>query len=176
MRFSTIFTVLAAGVMAFAGAVPEIVAKRSNEDITGAFNTLRSQCNDIFPKFTNCDNDQCTKEITVEIVAAVNVCTATLNNHPGGIANLEVANLIVEVVAEIAAALDLHVNTCGSECPGAIDIFADVDLSLSLCLQVVLKLCIGLISLLPDLFVNLAVTLKLLCFNLVLNACVFISL
>jgi len=176
MRFSTIFTVLAAGVMAFAGAVPEIAAKRSTDDIIGAFHTLSGQCNDIFPKFANCKNDECTKVITAEIVAAVNVCTDTLNNHPGGLSNPEVANVIVGVVTDIALALDVHVNTCGSECPGAIEIFADVDLSLSLCLQVVLKLCIGLIATLPGLLVNLAATLKLLCFDLVIKACVLISL
>jgi len=48
-------------------------------------------------------------------------------------------------------ALNLHVSTCGSGCPGAIGIFAAIDLSLSLCLKAVLKLCIGLIAILPAL-------------------------
>ena len=98
MRFSTIFTVLAAGVVAFAGAVPEIVAKRSNGDITQAFNTLSQQCDTIFPEFATCGNDQCTKDITAKIVAAIDVCTGTINSHPGGLANLAVAKVIVDVM------------------------------------------------------------------------------
>ena len=99
MRFSTIFTVLATGVMAFAGAVPEIVAKRSNTDITNAFHTLSNQCDTILPEFAHCGNDQCTKDITAKVVAAIDVCTATINSHPGGLANLAVAKVIVDVMA-----------------------------------------------------------------------------
>ena len=99
MRFSTIFAVLAAGVMAFAGAVPEIVAKRSNDDIIGAFNTLSNKCDTIFPKFGTCGNDQCTKEITAELVAAINVCTGTISSHPGGLGNVAVANVVVAIIA-----------------------------------------------------------------------------
>ena len=98
MRFSTIFTVLAAGVMAFAGAVPEIVAKRSNNDIIGAFNTLSNQCDTILPQYASCGNDQCTQAITAQLVAAINVCTSTLNSHPGGLANLAVANVVVDLI------------------------------------------------------------------------------
>jgi len=98
MRFSTIFTVLAAGVMAFAGAVPEIVAKRSNGDITDAFNTLDSHCDSILPEFGSCGNDQCTNDITVKLTAAIDACTGAINNHPGGLANLAVANVIVKVI------------------------------------------------------------------------------
>jgi hypothetical protein len=164
MRFSTIFTVLAAGAMAFAGAVPEIVAKRSNADIQNAFTDLSHKCDTIIPKFDNCWDDECSDAIVVELVAAVDVCTAALGGLHGGLATPALATVVAEVVTvsvgrfpgfhltdaclqKISVGLDGHKTKCGSKCPGLIDIYAKVDLSLSLCLKAVFELVFGLLVL-----------------------------
>jgi len=168
MRFSTIFTVLTAGAMAFAGAVPEIIAKRSNADIQKAFTDLSKKCDTIIPKFDNCYDDKCSDTIAVELIVAIDACTSTLGGLTGGLGSSAVANVVAEVTTvsvgellglnlayalfqKIAVGLDTHKKKCGSGCPGLGLIYAKVDLSLSLCLKAVLNLCLGLLVLLTAL-------------------------
>ena len=98
MRFSVIFTVLAAGAMAFAGAVPDIVVKRSNTDIVNAFNDLSDKCDTIIPKFDDCHDDTCSALICAELVVAIDECTAVLGGLTGGLGTLAVAHAVVDVV------------------------------------------------------------------------------
>ena len=170
MRFSTIFTVLAAGAMAFAGSVPEIVAKRSNTDIKNAFNDLSDKCDTIIPKFDDCYDDTCTASICAELIVAIGECTTVLGGLTGGLGTLTVAHAVVDVVTvsagqlpgfystnatfqKISVGLEDHKTQCGSGCPGLIDIYADVDVSLSVCLQAVFGLCLGLLALVTVLWV-----------------------
>ena len=210
MHFSTIFTVLAAGAMAFAGAVPAsgpvAIAKRSNTDIKNAFNDLSDKCDAIFPKYSGCTDDTCSALLAAEIVVAVSECTTVLGGLTGGLGTLTVANAVVEAVTvsvgqlpefhsthtafqKISVGLDTHKTQCGSGCPGLIDIYADVDLSLSVCLQAVFGLCFGLLALVTVLWVldvhlpsssiadpiyrlvGLLATLQEICLTLVISVC-----
>jgi len=174
MRFSTIFTVLTAGVMAFAGAVPEIVAKRSNTDITNAFTDLSHKCDTIIPKYDSCYDDTCSEEITLELVAAIDACTSILGGTYGGLGTPAVAAVVADAVVKITVGLDAHKTKCGDKCPGLIDIYAKVDLSLSVCLKAVFGLCLGLLVLVTALILKLVVILKGLSLVLVLKVCLFI--
>jgi hypothetical protein len=164
MRFFTIFTVLAAGVMAFAGAVPEIVEKRSTTDVQNAFTTLNNQCDTILPKFGGCSDNDCTLSIVLELVAAINTCKNTLGGVTGGIATPGLASVVAGVVIvsgselsgyrathissqKITNALKGHKDQCGSGCPNVNSIYAQVDVALSLCLGVAFNLCLGLVVL-----------------------------
>jgi len=98
MRFSTIFTVLAAGAMAFAGAVPEIVAKRSITDVQNTVADLSHKIDTITPKFGNCFDSTCSNEIVLEIVAAVDACTASLGPLSGGTATTALVTVVADVV------------------------------------------------------------------------------
>ena len=97
MRFSTIFTVLAAGAMALAGAIPEIVEKRST-GVLDAFNTLNNQCNTIIPQLGTCTTNGCTSGVIVQLVAAINVCTTALGGCTGGDSTPELVSIVIEVV------------------------------------------------------------------------------
>jgi len=159
MRFSTIFTVLAAGAMAFAGAVPEIVAKRSNVNIQNAFNALNSQCDTIIPQLKNCNDNDCTSGVIVQLVAAIDSCKTTLGSCTGGIATTAVASVVADVVTKITVGLNDHKNGC-SQCTDLVDIYAQVDVALSACLGVVFKLCLGLSLLVSLLLVSVVVILN----------------
>ncbi|KAF9780331.1 hypothetical protein BJ322DRAFT_333992 [Thelephora terrestris] len=147
MRFSTIFTVLAAGAMAIAGAVPEIVAKRSTNDIQSAFTTLSNKCDTILPKFTSCSDNDCTTTVVAELVVAIEACTAVVKGCDGGVPSAALVEVVVEVVVKIVAALSAHVDVCIG-CDGLIDIYASVNVALAACLAVVVELCAGLAALL----------------------------
>ena len=164
MRFSTIFTVLAAGAMAFAGAVPEIVAKRSNTDMKNAFDDLDNKCDTIIPKFSGCKDDTCSALVVAELVVAIKECTTVLGGLSGGLGTITVANAVVGVVTVSVGRLpgstsltlpcrkSLPVSTrtrpsVAASAPGLINIYADIDLSLSVCLQTVFNLCTGLVAL-----------------------------
>ena len=95
MRFSTIFTVLAAGAMAFASAVP---AKRSASDIQSVFNNLSGNCDTILSKLDSCQDDSCTSEIVGELASAIDGCTTTLGGTSGGPADTAVSNAVADVV------------------------------------------------------------------------------
>ena len=98
MRFSTIFTVLAAGAMAFAGAIPEVVEKRATSDVVNAFNTLNNQCNTFIPQLGACTTNDCTSAVIVQLVAAINVCTTTLGSCTGGDSTTELVEVVIGVV------------------------------------------------------------------------------
>ena len=146
--------------MAFAGAVPEIVAKRSNVDIQNAFNALNSQCDTIIPQLNNCHDNDCTSGVIVQLVAAIDDCKTTLGSCTGGIATTAVASVVADVVTvsygvflepypthappqKITVGLNNHKNGC-SQCTDLVDIYAQVDVALSACLGVVFQLCLGL--------------------------------
>ncbi|KAF9649480.1 hypothetical protein BDM02DRAFT_3113693 [Thelephora ganbajun] len=174
MRFSTIFTVLAVGAMAFAGAVPEIVAKRSITDITNAFNDLSNKCDTILSKFDNCWDDTCSDAIVVELVGAIDVCTTSLGGLTGGLGTPALATVVANVVIKIADSLDVHKTKCGSRCPNLLTTYGKVDVSLSACLTVCFNLCIGLAVLVSALLVNLVVLLKGISLFLVLKVCLLV--
>jgi len=98
MRFSTIFTVLAAGAMAFASAVPEIVAKRSTTDIQNAFYDLSGKCDTILPKLYDCKDDTCSTLVCAELVDAIDECTAVLGGLTGGFGTATLAFAVADVV------------------------------------------------------------------------------
>jgi len=152
MRFSTIFTVLAAGATAFAAAVPGIAMKRSVTDIQNAFNTFSSAADTIIPKLDDCMDDTCSKNIVTELVQAISACNSTIGGLTGGPATPALTSLVANVVTvsngkfpgshftdaslqKIGVGLDGHKTKCGSKCPGLPDIYAQVDSPLSLCLQ-----------------------------------------
>ncbi|KAF9783963.1 hypothetical protein BJ322DRAFT_888143 [Thelephora terrestris] len=172
MRFFTIFTVLAAGAMAIAGAVPEIVAKRSTTDIQNAFSTLSGQCDSILPKFTSCNDNACTTTVVAELVVAIEACTTVLKGCGPGIPTTDLVNVVVEVIVKITAALSAHVGVCVG-CSGLIDIYASVNVALAACLAVVVELCVGLAGLLSLAVGLLAIvsTLISLGFNAVISVC-----
>ena len=163
MRFSTIFTVIAAGAMAFASSVPELIAKRSTTDIQNAFSDLGDKCsNDILPKFDDCSDDTCTIEICAEIIAAIDDCKTTIGGFTG-IGTIGLATVIVDDVLAvsggkflgpwysahmpfqtIAVGLQTHKDKCGGNCPGILTTYAEVDVSLSACLSLCFSLCFGL--------------------------------
>ena len=110
MRFSTIFTVIAAGALALAGAVPDMIEKRTG-DITSIFNTLNDQCNDILPQFGDCYDDDCTTSIVADLNVAIKACTSSLGGisglillPPPGLVSL-VANIVVVSSSKF---LELH--------------------------------------------------------------------
>jgi len=152
MRFSTIFTVLATGAMALAAAVPGIVEKRSVADIQNAFNTLSGAADTIIPKFDDCMDDTCSKEIVTELVGAIDTCTSTISGLTGGPATSDLGSLVANVVnvsnakfpaphfthapfQKISVALEEHETKCGTKCPTLIDIYAPINTSLPSCLQ-----------------------------------------
>ena len=98
MRFSTIFTALTAGAVVFAGAVPGVVTKRSNTDITNAFSDLSDKCDTIIPKFDDCHDDTCSASICAELIVAIDECTTVLGGVTGGLGTLAVAHVVADVV------------------------------------------------------------------------------
>lgn len=98
MRFFTIFTVLTAGAMAFAGVVPEIVEKRSTKDVQNAFTDLGHKFDAIIPKFDNCWDSQCSDAIVVELASAIDGFTATIGGLPGGLGSIPLATTIKDII------------------------------------------------------------------------------
>ena len=84
--------------MAFAGAVPEIVAKRSVTDVQKTFTDLGNKVDIIIPKFDDCYDDTCSDEIVVELVAVIDACTASLGGLSGGIATTALVTVVADVV------------------------------------------------------------------------------
>lgn len=118
MRFSTVFSVLAFGVMALAAAVaPDVLVSRSNADISSTISALDKKCDAILPQFGwftfsfersssadaqgyiegSCMDPNCTQTLVLEIVAAVDVATAACLNLKG-ISNSILAKEIADVV------------------------------------------------------------------------------
>ena len=50
------------------------------------------------PKFSNCLDDTCSDEIVVELVAAIDACTATLGGLSGGISTTALVTVVADVV------------------------------------------------------------------------------
>ena len=161
MRFFAIFTVVAAGVMALAGAIPEAAMKRDVATIQNAFSTLENKVDTIMPKFNGCNNDDCTTEVVVELVAVISDCTNVLGSVNGGIGTLALASVVAEVftvsfgkssglhftymlLQKITVGLGNHKNQCGSGCPNILSIYAQIDVALSVCLNLCFQLCLGL--------------------------------
>jgi len=153
MRFSTIFTVLAAGAVAFASAVPEIVAKRSGVEVEAELIVLSGKCDNIIPKFDHCYDDDCTNEIVFELIAVIKDCNTKIGGFLGVIATPNIASIVVEIVTKITVALKNHKTHCDSGCPNILATYALIDISLSAWLRVCLDICLGL-------FVLVSVSLK----------------
>ena len=98
MRFFTVFTVLAASAMAFAGAIPDIIAKRGVADVQNSMTALSNQCDTILPKFDDCHDDDCTTTIVLELDAAINSCKNTLGGLTGGLGSPALASVVVDLV------------------------------------------------------------------------------
>lgn len=125
MRFSTILTVLAAGVMAFAGAVPEIVTKRSATQMQNSWTALGDKCNNILPKLGNCGNDACTNSVSLELRAAIDECTSDMGGIVGGIiATPELAGVIARIISvsgdKLPGAHSTHTPFSKSQSPSRI--------------------------------------------------------
>ena len=161
MRFSTIFTVLATGALAFAGSVPETAAKKNATDIQNPFTDLSHKCDTIIPKFDNCVDDHCSDEIVVELVTAINGSTNALDGLPGGPSTPDLATVVSDVVTvsvgkylglrsthtpfqKITRALDAHKTGCGPKCPSLMNTYAKLDPPFSLCLKAAFNLAPGL--------------------------------
>ena len=169
MRFSTVFTVIATGAMAFAAVIPDSVVKRSTTDIQNAFTNLGSQCDTIIPKFNDCSSDDCTNEVVSELVSAINNCKNNLGGS-GGAGDSNLANAVSGVVnvsggkllephsthsqfQKIASGLEDHKNKCGSGCPNVLTAYGQVDSSLSGTLSACFNLSSGLVSLVSPMWV-----------------------
>ena len=165
MRFSTIFTVIAAGAMAFASALP---AKRSNADVQAALTALGNQCDTIVPKFGNCQDDDCNKNVILQMTAAIDDCKNTIGGLTGGNPDSDLANAVASVVnvgggkllgphfihtpfQKCTADLDDHKTTCGSGCPNLPTLYGQIDDSLSACLSTCFNLFSGLPALVTPL-------------------------
>jgi len=171
MRFSTIFTVLTAGAMAFASAVPGVVVKRGITQYEDAFTTLHKKCDDIFPQFADCHDDDCTNTIVLEIVAVIKECHDNIISFPEVFGDNNLAIIVANVVIDIADTLDNHKKDCGDRCPNIINTYAQVDIALKDCLAVAFNLCLGLALLVSVLLLGLLVTLKDIVFTLVIAVC-----
>ena len=96
MRFSTIFAVLAAGAMAFASAVPEIIEKRATAET--ALTDLSNQCDTILPKFGGCSDITCSTAVVVELCAAIDTCTGVLGGVGGGLPYPALVTLVFNII------------------------------------------------------------------------------
>jgi hypothetical protein len=164
MRFSAAFTVLAAGAMASAGVIP----KRSPTDVQNAFNDLGSKCDTIIPKFDDCKDDDCTNQVALQLVDAINDTKNTIGPLTCGTGNSDIANAIAGVLTvssckllgslsthvplqKVTNGLEDHKNNCGNGCPNVLTDYAQVDSSLSGCLNSTFNLCSGLPALVTPL-------------------------
>jgi hypothetical protein len=109
MRFSTVLPVLTLGAMAFASAIP----KRSPADIQGAFNNLGNKCDTIIPKFDDCKDDDCTNQVALQLVDAINDTKNTIGPLTCGTGDNGVASAIAGVVTvssgKLLGSLSTHV-------------------------------------------------------------------
>ena len=87
MRFSTVFAVLTASAMAFAGAVPQAAVKRSVESARDACDGFIIKVQHIIPKFRDCSNDTCSSAIVHHLDDVIDACTAALHTLPDGSQN-----------------------------------------------------------------------------------------
>ena len=79
MRFSTIFTVLATGSVAFTAAVPQIVAKRDAMGIQTTLGDLGNQLGNIAPVLTGFKGDECAENAFEPMVSAIENQTSNLS-------------------------------------------------------------------------------------------------
>ena len=164
MRFSTVLTVLATGAMAFAGTIP----KRSDTDLQAVFNNLGTQCDTLLPKLDACSDDDCTNQVVLQMVDAVNDCKNKIGPLPGGTGDSDDANVVANIVTvsydqvvgpesthipfqKIENGLESHKNKCGTGCPKILTTYAQLDSPLSDCLNACFKMYTGLSSLVPPL-------------------------
>ena len=173
MRFYTAFVVLTAGVMAFAGAVPETAAKRSIADVQTACTALINKADAIAPKLSSCSDNACTATLVGELVDSIHACNTALGtlsrgsqSGSGTIADT-VANAVAVSLDEflrsdalysqssqkIASDLSSLKTSCGSKCSNLATNYATVDSSLSACVQAALNAFTGLKSLVVSRYV-----------------------
>ena len=86
MRFSTIFTVLTASAMAFAGVISQISVKRSITDVQEVCDDFITMA-DVFHfeiMSCQCSNDTCSVITIEQLVNTINDCSIALNTLPEG--------------------------------------------------------------------------------------------
>ena len=122
MRFSTIFVVLTAGVMALAGAIPETVAKRSITDVQTACTTLINKADTIISELNTCSDNTCTDPLVSELADAINACVTVLGTLPRGsqpgsdaIAGI-IANAVTVSLGEFLRSDALYSHTFSENC------------------------------------------------------------
>jgi hypothetical protein len=142
--------------------------KRSPADIQSAFGDLGSKCDTIIPKFDDCKDDNCTNQVALQLVNAINDTKNVIGPLTCGTGDNGVANAIAGVVTvssskllgplpthlsfqKITNGLEDHKNKCGSGCPNVLTDYAQVDSSLSGCLNTSFNMCSGLPALVAPL-------------------------
>ena len=169
MRFSTVFAVLTGSAMAFAGAVPQIAAKRSIADVQAACNFF---LDGIAPEFSSCgSNDTCVTTVVDQLVIAINNCTTALHTIPDGAlpANETLADGIGNATAVSLGGLQglthfTHTLSqiivegfneletgCNGQCSSLIALTQDLDFAISGLLTEVFKVVTGLKALVVSL-------------------------
>ena len=166
MRFSTVLTVLAAGTMAFAGAIPKT---SDTTDVQNVFNNLSTQSDAILPKLDSCGDDDCTNKVVLQLADAINDCKNKIGPLPGGPGDNSTANLVAGMVTvslgealpgpqsthitfqKIETGLEDHKKKCGSGCPKILTTYAQLDSPLSGCLNASFNLYTGLSTLVSPL-------------------------
>ena len=72
MRFSIMFSVLAASAMVSA----KMVVKRSPDDVTNALNTVSSNCDSLISQLNACQSDDCVTQLATQLANILNQCPA----------------------------------------------------------------------------------------------------